>query len=106
MQLEAIEVATHVEEADEEVFVAEKCIIITEAVREANITIHQMKKGRKLSASTVINLVTRRSTALRNEVKRENKLGTTVSTKTDQLGNHLELCPHPSVLWPNVRPTG
>lgn len=94
------------EEVNEEVFVAEEYIIIMEAVGEANITIHQMKKDRKLSASTVIILVTRRSTALRNQVKRENKLGTTVSTKTDQLGNHLELCPHPSVSWPNVRPTG
>jgi hypothetical protein len=77
-----------------------------EAVGVASITIHQMKTGRKLSVSTVINLVTRRSTALRNEVKRENKPGMTSSTKTDQLENHLELCPHPSALWPNARPIG
>ena len=62
------------EEADEEVFLVEEYIIVIEAVREASITIHQIKKDRKLSVSTVINLVTRRSTVLRNEVKRENKL--------------------------------
>jgi hypothetical protein len=99
-------VVIHVEEADEEVFVAEEYIIIMEAVGEASITIHQMKTSRKLFASIVINLVTRRSTALRNEVKRENKPGMTGSTKTDQLENHLELCPHPSALWPNARPIG
>jgi hypothetical protein len=69
-----------------------------EAVGVASITIHQMKTGRKLSVSTVINLVTRCSTTLRNEVKRKNKPGKTVSTKTDQLGNYLELYPHPSAL--------
>ena len=97
---------THGEEADEEVFAAEEYIIIMEAVGEASITIHLMKTSRKLSVSTVINLVTRRSTALRNEVKRENKPGMTGLTKTDLLENHLVLCAHPSALWPNVRPIG
>ena len=36
--------ATHVEEAEEEVFAVEEYIIIIKAIGEANINIHQMKK--------------------------------------------------------------
>lgn len=63
----------------------------TEVVVTTTITVNSAKKGHQQSASTVISQVTKRSTAQRNIMKRDNKQETTVSIRTDHMEIHLVL---------------